>query len=92
MNKRNKMQNELKLKMQKVWSIMTDEEKFNLILLEVEKNKNTNLMKILMNRYAVYIDNNTDIDERCKYCKYDICSEHDDCIDGIFEKIMDELE
>lgn len=45
----------------------------------------------LLKRYARYIDENIDPDERCKYCKYDTCSEHDDCFDGIFEMLIDKV-
>ncbi|MCE4883900.1 hypothetical protein LW316_10210 [Clostridioides difficile] len=43
----------------------------------------------ILERYARYIDEN--LDNRCPYCVYNICSEHDSCFDGILESLKEKI-
>ena len=43
----------------------------------------------ILKRYARYIDDN--VENKCIYCKYDTCSENDDCFEGILERLVDKI-
>ena len=43
----------------------------------------------ILERYARYIDEN--LDNRCPYCVYNICNEHDNCFDGILENLKEKI-
>lgn len=43
----------------------------------------------ILERYVWYIDEN--LDNCCLYCVYNICSEYDNCFDGIFENLKEKI-
>lgn len=44
----------------------------------------------MLKTVANYIQDNAK--NRCDFCKYETCSEHDDCSEGIFEKLVDYMQ
>ncbi len=43
----------------------------------------------ILERYAQHIYDN--LDNCCPYCVYNICSEHDNCFDGILENLKEKI-
>lgn len=38
-----------------------------------------------LEEFATYMDDNLTLDCRCDHCDYEVCSENDDCKDGIIK-------